>query len=93
MNGKIPRLVVVCCFFTHHVTLSLTIFASEQFVVGGKSAISSSSNVFIVRRGSIFIKIPQTGLNGHKKAKKKELVRTERLLIIVVHCFFPHYAE
>ena len=35
MNRKILRLVVVCCFFPHHVTLSLTIFATAQLVVGG----------------------------------------------------------
>ena len=38
MNRKIPRLVVVCCFFPHHVTLSLTILASGQLVVGGLSS-------------------------------------------------------
>ena len=48
MNRKIPRLFVVCCFFPHHVTLSLTIFASGQLVVGGynRSWLSSSAEIF-----------------------------------------------
>ena len=44
---EIFLIFVVCCFFPQHVTLSLTIFASGQLVVGGYTNNGGSSTVEI----------------------------------------------